>query len=78
MAAVPAFLPILPPQTWADFHKCSPRYGVEIDAGDCQIAGSFLPRGNDAVPYYTTSGIVEDAYTLPWSKTIGKSVAIIS
>ncbi|KAL8832921.1 MAG: hypothetical protein Q9170_004649 [Blastenia crenularia] len=70
-AASPPMLPATPPGTWADFLKCDQKFGIGIRPGDCQTAGSFLPEGWDPKTYHTVRNGNEEAFTLPWEKTIG-------
>lgn len=72
MAAIaPPALPVIPPRGFGDFQHCSVRYGVDILPADCQLAGVDLPSGPNLKTYYTTKSH-DAAYTLPWSKTVGK------
>lgn len=71
--AVTPALPVLTPD-WTDFHRCDQRFGIGINPADCQVAGSFLPRGWDQTPYYTSPGHAPEGFTLPWSKTVGEQL----
>ena len=71
--AVPSGFPVVNPG-WADFHRCSDRFGTEINPSDCFSAASSLPHGWDQTPYYTGRGVVSEEFTLPWSKTVGEQL----
>lgn len=74
--AITPGLPVGQLTSWLDMHRCDMRYGIGIRPDDCQIAGSFLPEGWEPKIYHTIPGFNEEAFTLPWEKTVGKWVAV--
>ncbi|KAL8689454.1 MAG: hypothetical protein Q9218_004880, partial [Villophora microphyllina] len=71
-----ADLPVTAPWNWADIHRCAERYGTQILPADCHAAGADLPRGNTLMTYNGQGR--QEAYTLPWSRTVGKPLPRLS